>query len=123
VLRGTLIAESLRLDQPLDTASLRVESVRRVGPLEGVAADQPAVWTFLEFTAEDEHGTALARSLAGAIDPVGHWYCDFRSETDTFVVFAGEVFRYPRGDADGRALAAGHARALGVPEAQIDWPE
>ena len=55
--------------------------------------------------------------------PVGHWYCDFRSDTETFVVFADRVFRYPRGGAEGRAQAAGYARTIGVPEAQIDWPE
>ena len=123
MLRGTLIAESLRLDQPFDTDTLRVQSVRRVGPLVGVAADQPDVWTFIEFTADDARGGTLADALAGALSPVGHWYCDFRTNAETFVVFAGLVFRYPRGDADGRAQAAGHARILGVPEEQIDWPE
>ena len=63
VLRGTLIAESLRLDQPFDTDALRVQSVRRVGPLDGVAADQPDVWTFIEFTADDARGGTLADAL------------------------------------------------------------
>lgn len=123
MLRGTLIAESLRIDEPFDTGSLHVETVRRVGPLAGVAADQPDVWTFIEFTADDASGAAIADALAGALDPHGHWYCDFRTEAETFVVFAGEVFRYPRGDADLRARAARHARTVGVPETQIDWPE
>ena len=38
-------------------------------------------------------------------------------------MFADHVFRYPRGAAEGRAQAASYARTIGVPEAQIDWPE
>jgi len=37
------------------------------------------------------------------------------------VVFAGQVFRYPRGDAAGRASAQAYGRQAGVPEAQLDW--
>jgi hypothetical protein len=36
-------------------------------------------------------------------------------------VFADSVFRYPRRDQSGREEAEAHARAVGVPEAQIDW--
>jgi hypothetical protein len=53
----------------------------------------------------------------------GGWYCDFRSETETFVVFAGRTFRYQRGDATGRAATATYASSVGVPAAQLDWPE
>jgi hypothetical protein len=38
------------------------------------------------------------------------------------VVYAGQVFRYPRGDAAGRAEAVAYGRARGVPEDQLDWP-
>jgi hypothetical protein len=123
MVQGTLIAESLGLHQPLDTRMLTIESVRRVGPLEGVAVGQPAVWTFVEFSGDDAHASSLADALAGALDPAERWYCDFRTDAETWVVFAGAVFCYPRGDAPGRAGAVAHARALGVPEAQIDWPE
>ena len=50
------------------------------------------------------------------------WYVDFHTAAETFVVFAGRIFRYATGDADGRAEAEAHARARGVPDAQIDWP-
>ena len=53
----------------------------------------------------------------------GGWYCDFRSPSETFVVFAGRVLRYPRGEKDGRAEAEAYARSGGVPESQLDWPE
>jgi len=50
-------------------------------------------------------------------------YCDFRTDDETFVVFSTRVFRYRRGDPAARELAAAHARAVGLPESQIDWPE
>jgi hypothetical protein len=39
------------------------------------------------------------------------------------VVFAGKVFRYPRGNSAGRAEAQEYARSMGIPEAQLDWAD
>jgi hypothetical protein len=50
------------------------------------------------------------------------WYVDFRSPAETFVVFPGRIFRYPRGDAAGRAEAEGYGRQLAIPGTQLDWP-
>jgi hypothetical protein len=37
------------------------------------------------------------------------------------VVFAGKIFRFPRGDEAGRAEAAAYGRSVGVPDHQLDW--
>ena len=50
------------------------------------------------------------------------WYADLHGAGESFVVFAGRVFRYRSDDPAGRAEAEAHARAVGVPDAQIDWP-
>jgi hypothetical protein len=113
----------LRLNVALDAVPLDVRKVTRMGPLTGLAPGQPDVWTFLEFSVPDDSAPSLADALAAALDPALGWYCDFRTDTETFVVFAGRVFRYPRGDAIAREAAAAHARSVGVPPAQIDWPE
>jgi hypothetical protein len=60
--------------------------------------------------------------LSHALASEAGWYCDYRSDTETFVVFADRVFRYARGDPAGRAAAADYARSVGVPVAQLDWP-
>jgi hypothetical protein len=60
-------------------------------------------------------------SSRGALAEPG-WYADLHTDRESFVVFSGRVFRYPRGDAAGRAEAEAHARDRGVPEAQLDWP-
>jgi hypothetical protein len=126
MVEGTLIAESLRVGAQVSGLPLTIRRITRVAPgnvsPEQLAAGLPERWTLLEFDLADERAPLLAAALADALDPVG-WYVDFHSETETFVVFSGRVFRYPRGDAEGRARAVAHGRSVGVPEAQLDWPE
>jgi hypothetical protein len=119
---GTLIAESLRLATPLRGVALQTtEIVRR--SFDDLPPQQPSVWTFVKFTLEDRLAPVLSMTIAAALDDVGGWYCDFHTERETFVVFPRRVFRYPRGEMAGRAKAEAHARGIGIPEAQIDWPE
>jgi hypothetical protein len=87
----------------------------------GTTADQPEVWTLLDFEADEAEADEFTRIFADALDQPG-WYADFRSPVETFVVFPGRIFRYPRGDDAGRAEAHAHGRKLAIPEAQLDWP-
>jgi hypothetical protein len=116
---GNLLAESLRKDEPLDAVLLTVRTIRRADGGDP-SAGQPLTWTFIEFEVAEDSVEAFAAALADALDQ-GPWYCDFRSDTETFVVFAGRVFRYPRGDQSRREEAEEYARSVGVPESQIDW--
>ena len=118
---GILIGESLLADHPIDVP-LRVRRISRAD-VGDENAGQPVRWTFIEFETELDSVEALIDGLSGTLDPQGGWYCDFRSSHETFVVFSGQVFRYPRGDLVGRAKAEEHGRSVGVPEAQLDWPE
>jgi hypothetical protein len=117
---GNLLAESLRKEHALDAVPITVRRISRADDGDP-SAGQPLTWTFLEFEVADDDADALASALAEALEP-GPWYCDFRSDTETFVVFADRVFRYRRRDQSGRVEAEVHARSVGVPEAQIDWP-
>jgi len=119
---GELIAESLRVGTPLEGVALSVEKISRADAGD-VTAGQPLTWTFIEFRAALEDVDTLAAALSTALDSELGWYCDFRSADETFVVFAGRVFRYPRGDDVRRAEAEEYARSRGVPESQLDWPE
>ena len=123
VIKGNLIAESLRLNEPLDRVALTTTKITRVAAMGDLSVGQPSTWTFIEFTAEESFAFELAESLAAALDPVLGWYCDFRTDDETFVVFSERVFRYKRRNPEGRAEAAAYARQVGVPDSQIDWPE
>jgi hypothetical protein len=119
---GILIAESLLKGVPLEGVTLDVSTVSRED-VGDVGAGQPLTWTFIEFSIEDQVLTDLVEALSRSLNPAGGWYCDFRTGEETFVVFARKAFRYPRGDVRGRAEAEAYGRSVGVPEAQLDWPE
>jgi hypothetical protein len=119
---GGLIAESLRIGSVLEGVPLTVRKISRadVGDVE---AGQPLTWTFLDFEAADEDAERLAAALAGVLETTCGWYCDFRGDDATYVVFSGRIFSYPRGERTGRAEAEDYARSMGVPDSQLDWPE
>jgi len=123
MVKGTLLAESLKIGAELSVAGLRLTLVSRRDVSASVSAVQPPVWTFLEFEADDAVAGPLAESLAQSLLAEGGWYADFRAGDDHVVVFAGKVFHYQRGDQDGRAEAMDYGRAMGVPEHQLDWPD
>ena len=120
MLTGTLIAESLRVGATLSDLTLSVSALSRVAP-DNTAPSQPSEWTLLEFTAPDETAADLARAFAAALLAEGGWYADFRSDAETFVIYADRVFRYPRGDQAAREEAIAYGRGAGVPEPQLDW--
>ncbi len=117
---GALILESMRVGTRLDDLNLVVRSIYRFRP-DGTMADQPVTWSVLEFEVSDGDAPQIAEAFRGVLSQPG-WYVDFRSPAETFVVFPGQVFRYPRGDTGGRASAQAHGRSVGVPERQLDWP-
>ena len=117
---GTLLSESLRTGAVLDTVALTVRRIARYA-VGDATQDQPGIWTAIDFEIADSGAGALADALAGALGSRGGWYANFQSDTEAYVVFADKVFRYPRGDAAGRASAQAYGRRAGVPEAQLDW--
>jgi len=117
---GVLIAESLRPGTTLDRLPLKVRRIER-RTISGTTADQPPIWTNIYFEVADEQAGAFADALASALGERG-WYTDLRSAAETLIVFSGRIFRYPRGDATGRAEAQEHGRLLDIPEPQVDWP-
>ncbi len=119
---GILIAESISKGSPLEGVTLQVHKVSR-GDVGEVKAGQPLTWTFIEFTVEDQVVADLVEALSRSLDPKGGWYCDIRTTEETFVIFTRQVFRYARGDRQGRDEAEAYGRSVGVPEAQLDWPE
>lgn len=119
--RGTLIFESLRVGARLDDCDLTVRAIRRFATRD-LPDYQPPVWTVVDFEADDLRAERLAADFSGVLDEPG-WYVNFSTASETFVIYPGKVFRYPRGDPDGRAEAQAHGRTLGVPEPQLEWTE
>jgi hypothetical protein len=119
MLEGTLITESLRVGTTLADLNLTVRKISRYRA-GGTTLDQPEIWTTLDFEADESGARELAEVFAQVLDRPG-WYVNFQSPAESFIVFPGRIFRYPRGDAAGRAAAQAHGRQLGIPDPQLDW--
>lgn len=119
---GRLIMESLSVGARLDTPGLQVSGIVRVA-VGSPTSQQATIWSILDFTGPDELVEKFTADLSAALDPHGHWYADFNAGPEHVVVFAGRVFRYPNGDAEGRSAAVAHGQSLGIPEEQLDWVE
>jgi hypothetical protein len=121
MIEGALIAESIRVGAELDGVRLVIRKISR-SPAGDVSAGQPELWTIIEFEGDESDRQALADALAAVLMKELGWYADFRTPEETFVVYSGRVFRYPRGDSAGRAEAVEYGRSMGVPEHELDWP-
>lgn len=118
---GTLIGESLRVGAVLDGVTLTVKRIWREDAGDQ-AVGQPERWTFIEFEAPLAEAPRLVESLSETLESEGGWYCDLRSDLETYVVFSGRSFRYARGDESARHQVEEYARSVGVPEHELDWP-
>jgi hypothetical protein len=119
---GALIAESLRPDAVLEGIPLAVTKIYRAA-LGSAEAGQPELWTVIEFEVTADRAVGLAEALSRLLVSDGGWYCDFRAADEVFVVFAGQIFRYRRGDRAARAEAEAYGRSMGIPDVQLDWPD
>jgi hypothetical protein len=107
MLRGAIVAESLRIGATVEGLRLVVHKLERV---EAGLGDQPRAWTILWFEADEQQGDRLAQVLSGSIQERGGWYADFHSDSEVTVVFADRVFRYRRGDSGERSKVMAYAR-------------
>ncbi|MEU9398054.1 hypothetical protein AB0D86_49830 [Streptomyces sp. NPDC048324] len=120
MLEGVLIAESLKAAAELTGIPLQITKLMRI-EVADAGEGQPRLWTLLDFTAEEAKAPDLADQLASCLSSTGGWYTDFHTPSDTFVIFANKVMRYPRGQAEGRREAQDYGRSIGIPEQQLDW--
>lgn len=121
MLHGRLLAESLRLGADLSVPDMTLTRLGRHDESGSTAGGQPAVWTFVDFTAPDHRADALAAALAASLLPDDGWYADFQLRDEHVIVFAGKVFRYRQGDQAARDEVVAYGRSVGTPEHQLDW--
>lgn len=124
MIKGTLLLESLRDDASLTGFRFVVQDLGRERPElspEQIAAGMPDVWCIVDFELEEDRGSELADTLSKMLKP--GWYANFSGRLETFVVYEGRVFRYPRGDPVRRAEAQSYGLAHGVPDRQLNWRE
>lgn len=138
MLKGRLLAESLRVGHDVTVPDLNVVRIGRhdvsesTTPFErgseaaargagGASSGQPSVWTFVDFEAPADRADELAKALAEALLAENGWWADFTVDGDRVIVFADKVFRYRIGDREARDEAIEYGLALGTPRHQLDW--
>lgn len=123
MIKGVMIGDGLRAGAELKPGGWRVTKISRIDWSATALPTQPPVCTVIEFEGEDDQAEALAEAFASSLEREGGWYADFRAGEDHVVVFADKVFRYRRGDRDGRGEAMRYGERVGVPLHQLDWPD
>jgi hypothetical protein len=136
VLRGRLLAESLRVGHDLRIPALVVTRLGRhdvsssttpapdaqeAPAAAGAVGSQPQVWTFVDFEAPADQAETVAEALARILEPDNGWWADFVVADVHYVVFADRVFRYRIGDADARDDVVADGLRAGTPRHQLDW--
>jgi hypothetical protein len=116
---GYVIAESMRPGSQLEGNAFTLNRINRY-KVDNPTDDQPSAWTMIHFDFPEDQAESVANALADVLDSPG-WYTNFDTHDDTFVIFPGRVFRYPRGDHAARTEAEAFAVTLGIPAPQIDW--
>jgi hypothetical protein len=104
--RGVIVKESL--SDPNILEQFQIVSHKLVG-LENVETS----WDIITVETKSEQVSAI-KELASALKE-GTWYAHFWNEDELVVVFKDKII-------DNREEAVTYARALGIPEEQLDFP-
>ena len=119
---GYVVAEGMRTGSRLSGIPLSLTKIERWA-VGNAAAEQPDVWTMIEFEFAERDAERVIAALAEVLEERGGWYSDLWLGDEKIVVFAGKVFRYSRGDEAARAEAQAYGREHGVPDPQLDWAD
>ncbi|OGC89069.1 hypothetical protein A3D70_01605 [Candidatus Adlerbacteria bacterium RIFCSPHIGHO2_02_FULL_54_18] len=114
---GTLIKESLDKEDLWDSLPLTDFETEM---LKEHAPDQPSVWHLAQLNIEDVDIKKISKELSKSLKQ-GTWYVDFSDRATVYIVFAGKIFKYPKGDLEKRKEAQAYGRSLGIPERQLNW--
>jgi hypothetical protein len=116
MLTGLLLKESLVDPRVLDRLHITKTETWNVA---NAAADQPDVWTAVSFEVDDADADRMVERLSRVLK--SQWYIDARLGAEVIVIFPDRIFRYPRGDRNGKTEAQTYALAIGIPPSQVDW--
>jgi hypothetical protein len=114
---GLLLQECLADRSILDRLTVTRVETWEVGE---AGLPGPPIWTATHFEGNVVEAEEIANAISAAMMK-SYWYANIHCPEDEIVIFADKVFRYPRGDAEARRAPEDYARAIGVPDHQIDW--
>lgn len=110
---GILIKESLADENVLDDLTVHKIELWNTG-------GKPKYWTVLFFTSAEP---SFPEHIRKAITPEDNWFVDFKADNVKYVVFHDLILKYTIGNAAEKEAVRARCRELGIPDAQLQWPE
>jgi len=80
---------------------------------------QPKEWTAIYVEGADKDLGSIATAISCSI--LEKWYANLSDSTTEYVIFRKKIFAYKKGDKKIKHEAKNYAKAIGVPEHQLDW--
>jgi hypothetical protein len=114
---GFLLKESL--DDPGILEALTITKVETLPcPEHMKTPDLPAIWTGVDFEGDAAAAQSIADQLSQALKPRA-WFCDLHTDQHNWLIFSGQVVRFPRiqgsNDQPWPQEAKAAARRVGTP--------
>ena len=117
--QGTLLKEGYGDEVVLMALTLAKARHQRV---KDASKELKKRWTVISFEADSADGTDVAAAFTRYLKK-SDWFLRLVNDDATLVIFAQKVFKYPKGDAQGRMKAIEYARSLKIPELLLGWKE
>lgn len=117
---GVIIEESLTDKSVLDdvkTVSIKIELITEEHKTPWVSQ-----WTMHIVEITLEKVTAVAAKISEALDREHHWYADFKTDKEHFVIYRDKVFHITnRSDKTQYDKATAYGISIGIPDYQVDF--
>lgn len=117
--RGMLLKERYADDvvlRALETAKTTLWKVK------DASRELKTRWTVISFEVDSPSGEAVAEIFTRFLKK-HDWFVFLHNDDWSHVIFADKSFKYPKGEAKGRANAVEYARSIKIPELLLSWRE
>lgn len=117
VYEGILIKESIDDETVLDYLNINKVEIWKT---DGV----PRYWTALFFTSKQaDFPQIISRAVISNEKSGGNWFVDFKAGNVKYIVFRNKILKYIIGNQKQKDEVCEACRQLGIPDAQMHWPE
>ncbi|OGE76545.1 MAG: hypothetical protein A3K06_02115 [Candidatus Doudnabacteria bacterium RIFCSPHIGHO2_01_52_17] len=117
--RGTIIEESLRNKQILESVKILQTKVERV--TEKHKTPWIKQWTLHTVEIPEELANQLAENLSSDLDEEHAWYADYKNGEHHYIVYRGKIFKVDLKNPVLYKEAKQYGISLGIPEYQVDF--
>lgn len=117
VYEGVLIKESVDNENILDILNINKIELWNTG-------GKPKYWTVLYFTSsKNDLPEQISKVMISDPNNGGHWFVDFKSGNEKYIVFRDKVLKYQIGNQEEKDYVCSECRKFGILDEQMNWPE